>query len=135
MKKILLLSLFSFSLSATALAMPGAGGGKFAVADSDKDGFLNSEEFSAAFPTLKKEAFGLIDSNQDNRISREEWQSFSGGHGGGMEMQGQSTPPPAAGGALPLLPIPQQNEVVPQPAPQPAEQHGSALPLLTPPRK
>lgn len=92
----------------TASGAPGATapmGGKFAAADTDKDGFLNKEEFAAAFPGLKPEAFTLIDKDGDGRISAQEWGSLSMGHGA-------QTPPPAgqenkAAGTLPVVPIPQ----------------------------
>lgn len=92
-----------------ALADDTAGGpmgGKFAAADTDKDGFLSKEEFAAAFPGLKPEAFGLIDKDGDGKISAGEWASFYMGHGG-------SKPPPSGEGsekggeALPVVPVPQ----------------------------
>lgn len=81
-------------------------GGKFAAADTDKDKFLSKEEFAAAFPGLKPEAFDRIDKDRDGKISVEEWASFYMGHGGSkMPPSGEGSE--QGGEALPVVPVPQ----------------------------
>jgi len=102
-----------------AQAMPpgmSAGGAKaaspadrFASADTDKDGYLNREEFAKAFAGLKPEAFDLIDKDKDGRISRDEWTAFSSGHGSRGEQGGHGSGEPAkqqGKETLPVVPVP-----------------------------
>ena len=109
-------------LASPAEAMPGAGKedapkvDKFAQMDANKDGKVVYEEFKAVFPTMREEAFTVIDKNGDKAIDRGEWDAFvqdhSSGHMGGQaggKMGGMSKAPgdaanPAAGcPALPLV--------------------------------
>lgn len=96
-------------LPGTALGGPAEGenmSGKFAAADTNKDGFLDKEEFAAAFPALKSEAFTLIDKDGDGRVSAAEWGSLSMGHGGSRDFPGGGRSVPD-GESLPLEPVPQ----------------------------
>jgi hypothetical protein len=90
-----------------ATAMPGTSGknDKFATADTNKNGYLNREEFAKAFSGLKPEAFDFIDKDKDGKIVAEEWKAFSSGHGGHASGQ---TAPPAKKETLPIEPAPQK---------------------------
>lgn len=116
MKRIVVCCALVLVAAAPVCAMPGAmaGGDKFSAADTDKDGFLSREEFSAAFSGLKKEAFDHIDKDADNKIAAEEWRAFTSGHGKSAPHGDQ--PADAAHGA------------------QSGEKSGD-LPVLTPPSK
>ena len=70
------------SFDTSRAGMPGPASTRFIAADVDGDGFLGHEEFRKAFPGLKTEAFGIIDTDSDRRISFKEWVSFSTKHGG-----------------------------------------------------
>lgn len=149
------LLLFSGDSSAFPGAASGkgtnAGGDRFAASDTNADGVLVKEEFAKAFPTMKSEAFAIIDADKDVRISRKEWDAFFAGHGaqratapamsGGGAMPPGHPPTGGAGqapsgpasfgqGVLPVLPIPQKNAPAASGTPTPGE-----LPVLTPPAR
>ncbi len=131
----LLLACFAFP----AQAMPGGMSGSFDKADANKDGFLNWEEFHAAFSSLKREAFDIIDANRDGRISKEEWNAFRVGHGkpdAGQEATSSAAPKASPGTqALPLLNAPgkARPEAEPRTAPE-ASQEAPSLPLPAAPQ-
>lgn len=77
--------------SGQALASPAQD--SFTAADTDANGRLSRPEFSAAFPTLKKEAFDLLDANHDGTLSRAEWEAFRAGHGASGNRTGTGTRP------------------------------------------
>lgn len=117
-RSFLTAALFCLLAASPAAAMPGGDGGKFGAADANKDGALSQEEFQAAFPALKPEAFTRIDADADGRITAEEWRRFSSGHSAGHEAgTGHAAPPetpaPDAGSSAP----------------------GQSLPLLAPPAR
>ena len=114
-----------------ALAMPGAD--RFATADTNKDGSLSPEEFKAAFPSLKSEAFSLIDKNGDGRVDQEEWLAFSSGHGMAA---------PATIASAPITSVPASPSDSPNRETLPASERGEEktpesgnLPLLSPPAR
>ena len=55
--------------------------GKFSQMDTNNDNGVTWEEFSTAFPTMKKYAFETIDKDGDTIIVVEEWKGFMSGHG------------------------------------------------------
>ena len=128
-----------------AQAMPDKAGARFASADLNRDGFLDRKEFAKAFPTMKPEAFVLIDADKDGRIASAEWNGFFAGHGMGQEAarntgtapgSGQGSPNTDTSGALPLLPIPHQDARVPVPGAVQGSPEGTReLPLLSPPAR
>ena len=105
-------------------AMPGMGSGegggmgdKFSQMDTNKDGKVSREEFKAAFPNMREEAFVAIDKDGDGFISVDEWNGFMKDHSSGMR------PNTMTNGPMPSVP---GNPMMPNP--------GSAeLPLVTPP--
>lgn len=100
-----------------AMAGGEAGMDKFARMDTDGNGALSREEFKAAIPNIRDEAFAAIDENGDQAIGRDEWLAFLRGHAAGTlgpkSGQGRDTTGDGAG----------------CPAPPP---HGTP-PLVTPP--
>lgn len=58
---------------------------KFAEMDKNNDGKVVLEEFQAAFPGMREEAFKSIDKNGDGVVVREEWEAFSTEHAAGMK--------------------------------------------------
>ena len=101
----------------------------FAKGDADKDGYLTWEEFQKAFPSMRREAFNIIDADKDSRISKAEWDAFRSGHDKGATGQTKGMPPM---GAMPLLTAPDAPATAPgQTAGDPAKP--APLPLLTPP--
>ncbi|SDF14152.1 EF-hand domain-containing protein [Desulfovibrio legallii] len=84
--------------AAPAWALPGANGeapkeDTFSRMDTDKSGTVSPQEFKAAFPDMRDEAFAAIDTNKDNVIDRAEWDAFVKNHSAGMMqgMGGQNT--------------------------------------------
>ena len=82
-----------FACSLTLLA--GAGGDApqedtFTRMDTDKNGVISLQEFKAAFPNMRDEAFAAIDTNKDKVIDRAEWDAFVKNHAAGM-MQGKGS--------------------------------------------
>ena len=126
--------LFSLPLSGFAAPAPD----RFTAMDSDKDGALSWEEFSAA-SGMKRAAFDAIDANKDGRISRDEWDGFIKNHGSRMGSGSSTAPspsmPPSGGrgdsGDLPLLSAPAAAPAVQPKSSQP--QNANDLPLLSPP--
>ncbi|WP_270229171.1 EF-hand domain-containing protein [Desulfovibrio legallii] len=81
--------------AAPAWAFPGAGGDApqedtFTRMDTDKNGVISLQEFKAAFPNMRDEAFAAIDTNKDKVIDRAEWDAFVKNHAAGM-MQGKGS--------------------------------------------
>ncbi len=155
MKRLLFSALFLLFCAASSQAMPGGMSGSFDRADTNKDGYLNWEEFHAAFSSLKREAFDLIDTDKDGRISKDEWNAFRVGHGmsgtpsqikGGATGAGNGASGPAgisgttgAPGGLPLLDAPVKKPAPAKTMPPPAQAAPAAkdqkapLPLLNAP--
>lgn len=52
--------------------------------DQDKSGGISFEEFQAVFPRTTEKGFAMLDSDGDNKLSKEEWQAFKDAHKGGM---------------------------------------------------
>ena len=84
MLKISLLPLLAalVLMASPAHAMPGMGSGegggmgdKFSQMDTNKDGKVSREEFKAAFPNMREEAFVAIDKDGDGfaRFGPERW--------------------------------------------------------------
>lgn len=63
---------------------------RFAEMDKNGDGKVILEEFLAAFPGMREEAFKSIDTNNDSVIIREEWEAFSQEHSKGMKPSGMT---------------------------------------------
>ncbi|MBO5491225.1 MAG: EF-hand domain-containing protein [Desulfovibrio sp.] len=68
---------------------------KFAATDADKNGSLSPEEFKAAFPGMRDEAFAVIDKNGDKAIDRAEWDAFVKNHSAGSMGHGNMGGKPA----------------------------------------
>ena len=64
-----------------AASRAGAADDRFTLADKNRDGLLDWEEFSAINPQIIRRGFDIIDSGGDGTISREEWRAFSDSHG------------------------------------------------------
>lgn len=75
MKKLVLTALLLLALSSVAQADE-----KFTQMDTNNDGSVTWEEFSAFYPNMKKPAFEAVDTNGDQLISHEEWDAFRGEH-------------------------------------------------------
>lgn len=86
---------------------------KFTTTDADRNGSLSPEEFKAAFPGMRDEAFAVIDKNGDKAIDRAEWDAFVKNHSAGTMGHGNMGGMPAGDG---------------KPAPK-----CDAVPLVTPP--
>lgn len=90
---------------------------KFSAMDKDGNGSVSWEEFSVAFPQMKKPAFDAIDTDKSGALSHEEWDAFRAHHGQGgkgmgsgmgpqstQEMQGREMPKGMGGtNAAPLI--------------------------------
>ena len=89
-------------------AMPAVSSGTsaaFAKADKNQDGLIDHDEFAEGFPDIQDQAFHIIDADNTNTITPEEWDNFMKGHSAETAehnakagMTGSSTEP------LPLLP-------------------------------
>jgi hypothetical protein len=92
---------------------------KFTQMDADKDGKVSYEEFKAFFPSMREEAFMVIDKDGDKYIERLEWDEFvknhASGHMGGK--MGNMMDGANSMTGNPMLPSP----------------NSSDLPLVTPP--
>lgn len=137
--------------AAQALAMPGAQDGmtaartsdpvaRFNDMDSDHDGKMTWEEFSAARPNLNRNAFDIIDSSRDGHIDLEEWKAFSAGHSGSVTMpdmekmmKAMRGAGDAAGGAGMPLVMPPAGAKGNGGAPAMPSGKSGAMPLITPP--
>jgi len=126
MLKISLLPLLAalVLMASPAHAMPGMGSGegggmgdKFSQMDTNKDGKVSREEFKAAFPNMREEAFVAIDKDGDGFISVDEWNGFMKEHSSGMR------PNTMTNGPMPSVP---GNPMMPNPG-------SPELPLVTPP--
>lgn len=53
----------------------------FGDMDSNGDGRVNWEEFSAHFENAEQKVFDAIDLNQDGNIDHDEWHEFKSAHG------------------------------------------------------
>ena len=53
---------------------------KFAKMDINSDGSISYEEFKTAFPSMREEAFTLIDTDKNKGIDRTEWDAFMKNH-------------------------------------------------------
>ena len=139
---------FAFS-SFSAQAMPGNAGplarpsdpaARHAQMDADGNGLVSWEEFTAARPSLNRNAFDRIDANSDGGICINEWQAFSSGHGGAAPapdmgkmmgaMKGSmpSAKPQGAPGGMPLIMPPAEAPAMPKVPAMPG-----GMPLITPP--
>ena len=132
--------LFLAALQITRAAAD-AGEDSFVQADVNKDACLSWEEFSTAFPSLRKEAFDLIDTNKDGRISREEWDAFKTRHGKqAPEGMGAGIPLPAGSSPiqqkpeLPLLSAPKTGKAPHTITGSNGTKPAFGLPLLKPPQ-
>ena len=78
---------------------------KFAQMDTNADDQVTWEEFQAARPSMKRAAFDAIDQNKDERLSREEMQSFTASHGNRQGMSAPHKPLPSGEGerTMPLI--------------------------------
>ncbi|MBR4741815.1 MAG: hypothetical protein IK079_02795 [Desulfovibrio sp.] len=61
-------------------AMPEGSVDRFAQADTDQDKRLSQEEFAKAFPNINAAAFSMLDQNKNSYLEREEWDAFLGKH-------------------------------------------------------
>ncbi|MFV0422903.1 calcium-binding protein [Oleidesulfovibrio sp.] len=87
MKRLLLASAFIL-----ISAGPLAAGEEFGRMDTNGDGVVNWEEFSAAYPSMREPAFAAIDTNNDKQMSHEEWHMFRDRHGkDGKGMEGMDS--------------------------------------------
>ena len=82
MKRFFFTALFVLMVSPTVAA------DRFEQMDTNEDGSVTWEEFSAALPSMKQKAFETIDADKDGRLSRMEWSAFSSQHG--MKMNGSA---------------------------------------------
>ena len=119
-----LLSLLTLPALAAQAAEPPAAApkDKFAEMDKNNDGKVVLEEFTAAFPGMREEAFKSIDKNGDGVVVREEWEVFSRQHASGMK---PGNMPPAMQKGAPMNNMP-GDPVIPPP-------DSADMPLLTPP--
>lgn len=110
MKRLLLAS--AIILCSASFASADA---KFDKMDTDANGSVSWEEFSATHPQMRKPAFQTIDANSDNAISHDEWHEFLSRHGaggegmgGGMGKMGGQMPPKGMGGmsGMPIIKAP-----------------------------
>lgn len=95
MKRFLLASAFIL-----VSAGPLAAGAEFGRMDTNGDGVVNWEEFSAAYPSMREPAFTAIDANKDKQMTHEEWHMFTNRHGKdgkGMEGMGSGMAMPPKG--------------------------------------
>jgi hypothetical protein len=64
-------------------AMPDPAGynAHFGDMDTNQDGQVSQAEFKAYFPQADMKVFEMIDADQDNGLSHEEWHRFKEAHG------------------------------------------------------
>ncbi|MBG3878494.1 calcium-binding protein [Desulfovibrio oxamicus] len=75
---------------------------KFSAMDKDGNASVTWEEFSVAFPQMKKPAFDAIDTDGSGALTHEEWDAFRAHHGqGGMGMGGGMGPKDGQGATMP----------------------------------
>ena len=100
MRVFLLAGIFSCFFASQAW-----GEDKFTQMDANADGHVTWEEFQTARPSMKRAAFDAIDQNKDERLSREELQSFTASHGNrqGMPIPHKSLPSGDGEPAMPLI--------------------------------
>lgn len=139
---------FASAAEARPEKMGASAADRFALMDKNSDGKVTREEFIAAMPQMREEAFNAIDANADNAITLPEWEGFSMGHAqgqtGGMPPQNANgTMPQGMGGMMPpkgmgggMAPQSTEGAMPPQGAPAMKSGNGTAAPgLLMPSRK
>ncbi len=118
MKKLMLLCL-CLSISSFAHAMPGMEGAapgktsdlmtnaseKYTKMDSNADKSVSVEEFKVAYPQMTDAVFGIIDKDNKDGISMEEWMAFQSTHMQGMkEEEAKKHIAPKNGGGMLITP-------------------------------
>ena len=93
------LSLFMLGLclvvageSAASVCQEGRGPARFCEADKNLDDVLSSGEFFQTFKDMQPQAFGIIDTNDDEVIDLEEWAVFMGDHDMGAQKKDAAKP-------------------------------------------
>ncbi len=95
-------TLLFLSLCALAAAPAAASSSSgFSRLDTDADGAVTWEEFSAALPNMKRAAFDTIDADRNGAVSPDEWQVFAADHG--RHQKDRPAPPAAADNDVPLI--------------------------------
>ncbi|ABB38163.1 calcium-binding EF-hand-containing protein [Oleidesulfovibrio alaskensis G20] len=133
MKRLLLASAFIL-----ASAGPLAAGEEFGRMDTDGNGSVTWEEFSAAYPSMREPAFAAIDTNGDKLMSHEEWHNFRNRHGkdgAGMQNMGSGMKMPPEGMTMPPKGMPGKNgkPMIMPPAGHGKPQNGKML--IEPPKE
>jgi EF hand len=65
----------------SAMPDPAAYNAHFGDMDANQDGQVSQAEFKAHFPQADMKVFEIIDADQDNSLSHEEWHRFKEAHG------------------------------------------------------
>ncbi len=97
MKRTLLFLCLSVFVAAPAAASPSG----LSRLDTDADGAVTWEEFSAALPNMKRAAFDTIDADKNGSVSPEEWRAFAADHG--RHRKDRPAPPAATDNGVPLI--------------------------------
>jgi hypothetical protein len=65
----------------SAMPDPASYNAHFGDMDTNQDGQVSQAEFKAYFPQADMKVFEIIDADQDNSLSHEEWHRFKEAHG------------------------------------------------------
>ena len=110
---------------------------RFTELDADGSGGVTWEEFSSALPGMTNAAFGMIDKDSSGAIDREEWKSFSAGHGGtapaGSMPPGKMPPPGMMKGMMKGMGMPVQRDGAAASIPGRSAGGKDSMPLVLPP--